>query len=177
MDNALYAPPKAVIANPRVTPKDVEAFVQFGPYVEQFNGRLAGETRRFKFNIFAALFGFYWAFFRRLNKVGIALFLGEIFIFIGTLLLIRNLNLSTEIIGYNYTLAGSIPCWILIRLPFAFCANDLYFRHSLSTITSIKDKVSGSDAEVEAAISEAGGVKLYVLAIGIVNYLLVAAAL
>jgi len=104
-----------------------QAFLTYaGPYyVEKWKGLLAGTKSFAGFNVYAAIFGMAWFFYRRMFALGSAVFLAGILVALVSSALIPA---PERLDSVTRTLVVVTSLAVFVRIPIGMIANVLYYR-------------------------------------------------
>ena len=121
---------KSKLLEKKLSEESLLAFTKHPYYVERWRGIIDGSGGSAGFNIFAAIFGVAWCFYRKLFKLGVALLFASILVeLVSCVVAITLFGVSVhniqalEMIGFLATL-------LCVNVPLGFKANRIYFQNT-----------------------------------------------
>lgn len=111
---------------------------------------------RLVFNWSACIFGVAWCFYRKMYFAGLILGIIEIAVLTGGLFLVSALTGNGYDSPASRTLISAAIIYGIVRIPFGFFANGIYFQHATDCIANAVQS-SDDEAKVREKIVSSGG--------------------
>jgi hypothetical protein len=153
-----------------ISTTELKAFSDDDYYLEKWRGLQQDRSKFAGFNLFAALFGPVWCFYRKMYVLGSVILLAE-------LLLPIIIGISYTVITHGHIIntppaqmAGYFGTWIITRVGLGFLANIAYFRKAVKVIARANSLNVPNDIYLNI-IRSAGGINFPAIFIPIAIYM------
>ena len=152
-----------------ISTTELKAFSGDDYYLEKWQGLQQGRSKFAGFNLFAAVFGAYWCFFRKMYGLGCVLLLSEF-------LLAVIIGISYAVVTGDHTFKSSstqaaeyVGTLIITRVGLGFWANIAYFKKAVKVISKA-DSLNVSNDMYLNIIKSAGGINFPAMFVPMVIY-------
>ena len=152
-----------------ISTTELKAFSGDDYYLEKWQGLQLGRSKFAGFNLFAAVFGAYWCFFRKMYGLGCILLLSEF-------LLVVIITILYAVVTGDYTFespstqaAGYVGTLVITRVTLGFWANIAYFKKAVKVISKA-DSLNVSNDMYLNIIKSAGGINFPAMFVPMVIY-------
>ena len=139
-----------------VSTAELKAFSDDDYYVEKWQRLQKGGSQFAGFNLYAAVFGTHWCFYRKMYFLGAVLFVAEFLlpVIIGVLYVVITGGHASD---SSVFFAGALGTALITRLGFGFWANFAYFKKAVKVISKA-DSLNVSNEIYLNIIKSTGGI-------------------
>jgi Protein of unknown function (DUF2628) len=128
----------AVVTAPReqteTSPVAFLAYAQDPGYVEKWRGLIAGTHKLAGFNLYAAVFGTAWFFYRKMYGLGAAVFVAGVIVSFTSAIAYARIVRPPVLDNTRLTLVGLVSVAVLVRIPIGAVANVLYYKKAAKAV-------------------------------------------